>query len=91
MGTHYLMLREGWDHTEVRDFACLDELWEKHKDYDDDISRDIARDLNKYLGTTIVEFDADQSKFFKDYISRDWHNRGPMITEIEVIREQEGW
>jgi hypothetical protein len=91
MGTHYLMLHEGWDHTTVRDFACLDELWEKHKDYDDDISRDIARDLNKYLGTTIVEFDADQSKFFKDYISRDWHNRGPMITELSVIREQEGW
>ena len=91
MGTHYLMLREGWDHTQVRDFKYLDELWEEHKDYNDHISKDIAKDLNKYLGTNIVEFDAEQSKFFKDYISKHWYNRGPMVTEMSVIREREGW
>lgn len=89
MGTHYLMLHEGWDHTQVRDFKYLDELWEQHKHYSDQISRDIARDLNRYLGTNIVEFDDEQSRFFKDYISANWHNMGPMVTEAQVIKSRE--
>jgi hypothetical protein len=89
-GTHYLMLRE-WDHTEVRDFRQLDKLWELHKNDDEITCGRIAGELNQYLGTTIVEFDDRQSKFFKEYLSKNWHNRGPMITEMSVIREQEGW
>jgi hypothetical protein len=90
LGTHYLMLHEGWDHTEVRDFSCLDKIWERHKNNDEQVARDIALDLNKYLNTNIVEFDAQQSRFFKDYISKQWHNRGPMITEREVVLAQQG-
>jgi hypothetical protein len=89
-GTHYLMLRD-WEHTDVRDFKKLDELWELHKNDDEIVCGQIAGELNQYLKTEIVEFDARQSRFFKEYISRNWYNRGPMITEISVIREQEGW
>lgn len=89
-GTHYLMLRE-WDHTDVRDFKKLDELWELHKNDDEIVCGQIGGELNQYLQAGILEFDQHQSRFFKEYISRNWYNRGPMITEISVIREQEGW
>lgn len=89
-GTHYLMMRE-WDHTEVRDFDCLNKLWEIHKNDDEQVCKTIAEELNQGLGTGIVEFDSEQSKFFKHYINQHWHNRGAMIKEIDVIREQEGW
>jgi hypothetical protein len=90
LGTHYLMLRE-WDYGDVKDFNKLDELWELHKNDDETTSSRIAGELNRYLGTNIIEFDGQQSDFFKKYISHGWHNRGPMITEMSVIREQEGW
>lgn len=90
-GTHYMMLNDGWDHTEVRDFHCLEKLWEKHKNDDETVARSLAADLNKYLGTTIVELDTHQSRFFKDYIAKNWFNRGPMVKEIDVIRQEEGW
>jgi hypothetical protein len=90
-GTYYLMLKNSWDHTDVRDFNKLDELWEIHKNDSESDSIEIAQELNKHLGTNIVEFDEQQSKFFKDYISKNWHNTGPMITELSVIRSQEGW
>lgn len=89
-GTHYLMLRE-WDHVEVRDFHKLDELWELHKGDSEDVARHIVVELNDHLGLNIVEFDAMQSKFFKDYVSSGWYNRGPMVKEIDVIRQEEGW
>ena len=32
-----------------------------------------------------------ESKFFKYHYRSDWRNRGVMVREIDVIREQEGW
>lgn len=89
-GTHYLMLQE-WDYVKVRDFNELDALWELHKNDDETVAGKIAGELNQYLRTNIVEFDERQSSFFKKYISNNWYNRGPMVTEMSVIREQEGW
>lgn len=80
LGTHYLMLRD-WNHVEVRDFNCLDKLWELHKNDDEKICKDIATELNRYLQTNIVEIDSEQSRFFKNYISSQWKNIGPMIRE----------
>jgi hypothetical protein len=90
LGTHYLMLRE-WDHTSVRDFKKLDELWELHKNDDDHVCKTVTSELNKILGIGITEFDAEQSRFFKDYAASRWSNRGPMVREIDIIRKQEGW
>jgi hypothetical protein len=90
MGTYYLMLRD-WDHTLVRDFKYLDELWvETAYSTEEDCIR-LGEILKHDLGIDIVEFNAKQSKFFKDYISNNWFNRGCMVKEIDVIRELEGW
>ena len=86
LGTHYLMLRD-WDHTEVRDFDKLDQLWSLHENDDEIVCGQIGGELNQYLGTGIVEIDARQSRFFKNYISRGWHNRGPTVTERQVMSE----
>jgi hypothetical protein len=51
----------------------------------------MAKELNSYLGTNIVEMEVEHSKFFKDYLAKTWVNRGPMIKEIDVIREEEKW
>jgi hypothetical protein len=80
------MLRD-WDHTEVRDFGKLDQLWELHKNDDETVCGQIAGELNQYLGTGIVHIDERQSRFFKNYISRGWHNRGPTVTERQVMSE----
>jgi hypothetical protein len=90
LGTHYLMLRE-WDYREVQDFECLDKLWELHKNDDEQVSQTIAQELNRTLGTEIVELDSAASKFFKHYISRGWRNKDIMAKEIDVIKQQEGW
>lgn len=80
LGTHYLMLRE-WNYVDVRDFDKLDELWELHKNDDEKICVEIGKELNKYLDSNIVELQSDHSAFFKNYISRGWQNRGPMVRE----------
>jgi len=89
-GTHYLMLRE-WDYVQVQDFDRLNELWSLHQHDDEDVCRKIGQELNKYLGTNIVEYDADQSRFFKQYGIQPWRNMGIMTREIDVIRSEEGW
>lgn len=90
-GTHYMMLNESWDHTDVRDFKRLEDLWALHQNDDENVARTMARELNNWLGTKIVELEAEQSAFFKDYIQKGWRNRGPMVKEIDVIRQEEGW
>ena len=90
LGTHYLMLRD-WDYRQVQDFDALDQLWELHKNDDEQTASEIKDDLNRLLATNIVDLDSEQSKFFKDYVSQHWRNRGIMIKEIDVIREEEKW
>lgn len=80
LGTHYLMLRD-WDYTGVQDFAELDRLWELHKNDDENISHQVATELNRSLNTSIIELDADGSKFFKDWIAQQWQNTDIMSRE----------
>ena len=91
VGTYFLMLKDNWDHTQVRDFKYLDELWLEHCYNTDEDNIRLGEILKHDLGLSIVELNKEQSKFFKDYISQKWHNRGVMTKEIDVIREQEGW
>ena len=90
LGTHYLMLRN-WNYLEVHDFDYLDKLWELHQNDDEQVSNEIMNDLNRTLGTNIIELDSNGSKFFKDYISKSWRNRDILTLERDVIKEQEGW
>jgi hypothetical protein len=34
---------------------------------------------------------APESKFFKHHYRGNWHTRGVMVTEMDIIRSQEGW
>jgi len=33
----------------------------------------------------------EQSKFFKRHVNKDKKNLGPLVKEIDIIRQQEGW
>lgn len=90
-GTYYLMLQSNWDYTTVQSFDELDKLWEKHSSDNEETTIQIAKELNNHLNMNIVELNADISQFFKNQISKKWRNRGIMIKEIDIIREEEGW
>lgn len=80
LGTYYLMLRE-WDYRLVQDFNELDKLWNIHC-YDNlENCENIGRELNSKLGLSLVELNADASRFFKQYGIPKWKNNGLMIKE----------
>lgn len=90
-GTYRAMLTD-WDYTEVQDFDALAELWEENK------SRDPAEIIQAYQDALYTQLDLpmcmlnrQQSEFFKHHYKLNWHNRGIMVREIDVIRKQEGW
>jgi hypothetical protein len=51
----------------------------------------VSEDLHGQLDLPMAVFEAEQSEFFKHHYLSNWHNRGIMTREIDVIREQEGW
>jgi hypothetical protein len=91
LGTFKTMLSE-WDHTEVQSFDALEQLWKEiSKQGAHDMITSTAVALNTQLGLPVNLFDADQSRFFKHHYRSNWHSRGVMVREIDVIRQQEGW
>ena len=90
-GTHLTMLTH-WDYREVQNFDALEDLWAKYKNYSPtDISAGVEEALNKQLDLPMNNIEAGTSKFFKHHYRSNWHNRGIMIREIDVIRAIEGW
>ena len=91
MGTYMTMLTE-WDHKEVQDFEALAELWKTVETSDPEIlAGRVAEDLDTQLDLPITMYGPEESKFFKFHYRSNWHNRGVMVREIDVIRTQEGW
>mgnify|MGYP003337933222 FL=1 len=90
-GTYMTMLTN-WDHTQVQDFDALAELW---KTVEDSEPRMLSNRLGPELGTQLdlpmAILESEQSAFFKYHYRSDWRNRGIMVREIDVIRDQEGW
>ena len=90
-GTYMTMLT-AWNHVEVRDFAALHQLWLTVADSDPRIlANRVGVDLGTQLDLPVSLLEAEQSRFFKHHYRSNWHNRGVMIREIDVIRQQEGW
>ena len=90
-GTYMTMLTN-WDHKQVQWFDTLAELWETVKDSQPRLlSNRLAEHLHTQLGLPMAILEADQSAFFKQHYRSNWHNRGVMTREIDVIRQQEGW
>ena len=91
MGTYMTMLTE-WDHKLVQDFDELKKLWDQYHDKIMDTGTwQVSRDLKTRLGLPIVEFNEEQSKFFKHHYKHGYKNIGTTISEMDVIRKQEGW
>lgn len=90
-GTYMTMLTN-WDHKQVQWFDALAELWDTVKDSQPRLlSNRLAEDLHTQLALPVAILEAEQSCFFKQHYRNDWHNRGIMTREIDVIRQCEGW
>jgi hypothetical protein len=91
MGTYMTMLTE-WDHRLVQDFDALAEIYKTVDGHNPEIILGrVAEDLYKQLDLPMTVIDAQASRFFKHHYRSNWHNRGVMTREIDVIRSQEGW
>jgi hypothetical protein len=91
-GTFDTML-SSWDYTNVQWFDTLAEIWQAEVATCDPISKieQLGVYLKQQLDLPINLLDAEQSRFFKQHYRSNWHNRGIMVTEMDVIRSQEGW
>lgn len=90
-GTYMTMLTN-WDYTQVQDFTALEELWATVSDHQaETVIERVATDLALQLELPVEMLSPGQSAFFKHHYRSNWHNKGVMVREIDVIREQEGW
>ena len=90
-GTYMTMLTQ-WNHTLVQDFTELEKLWATVEGQQPRLlANRLAEELHTQLDLPMLIMEAEQSKFFKQHYLSNWHNRGIMVREIDVIREQEGW
>ena len=91
MGTYMTMLTE-WDYRLVQDFDALADIYQTVDGHNPEIALGrVAEDLYRQLDLPITVMDAPSSRFFKHHYRSNWHNRGVMTREIDVIRSQEGW
>ena len=92
MGTYMTMITPTWNYLQVQSFDALEELWNTIKDSDPEIlAGRIAEELVTQLDLPINMLGPEESKFFKHHYRSNWHNRGVMVKEMDVIRGQEGW
>jgi hypothetical protein len=91
MGTYMTMLTE-WDYKLVQDFESLEDLWQTVSSSNPEIlAGRVAEDLVTQLDLPITMMHEPESKFFKQHYRSNWHNRGVMVREIDIIRSVEGW
>ena len=92
MGTYMAMITPQWDYRTVQNFDELANLWDTVKDSDPELlAGRVAEDLVTQLDLPINMILEKESAFFKHHYRSNWHNRGVMTREIDVIRSQEGW
>jgi hypothetical protein len=92
MGTYMLMLNPGWDYKEVQNFDALKLIYDTIDGHNpEQIAARIAPELANQLDLPMVMLDETASKFFKRHYLTDRRNKGIMVQEMDVIRQQEGW
>ena len=89
-GTYKLMLTD-WDWHEVRDFAALDRIYEEEVSWLDTNFTEYGVQLRRKLELPIVDYTAEESKFFKHHLTGKHFNIKPMTRELDIIRIVEGW
>jgi hypothetical protein len=91
MGTYMTMLTD-WDYKKVQSFDDLEDLWKTVEGQDPELlANRTAEELTTQLDLPITRLEDNDSAFFKHHYRSNWHNQGPMVREIDVIRRQEGW
>ena len=91
LGT-YMTLLTDWNAHKVQWFDNYVEMWEEHELRDPAVeASNIGNVLNDKLGLPMCVLNNAQSKFFKRHYGSDKYNRGPLVKEMDVIREIEGW
>lgn len=92
MGTYMLMLNPTWDYKEVQNFDALKLIYDTIDGHNpEQVAARIAPALADQLDLPMVMLDENASKFFKRHYLTDRRNKGIMIREMDVIRQQEGW
>ena len=92
MGTYMLMLNPSWDYKEVQNFDALKLIYDTIDGHNpEQIAARIAPELANQLDLPMVMLDENASKFFKRHYLTDRRNKGIMVQEMDVIRQQEGW
>jgi hypothetical protein len=91
-GTFDTMLST-WNYTNVQSFDTLADIWQAEVVNCDPVSKieQLGAYLKQQLDLPINLLNAEQSRFFKHHYRSNWHNRGIMVREMDVIRSQEGW
>jgi hypothetical protein len=94
MGTYQTLLTE-WDHTNVQWFDNYIDMWKEYENLDfDQLYRaldDIGNVLRDKLDLPMCTLTPSQSKFFKRHYGADKYNRGPLVKEMDVVRQIQGW
>jgi hypothetical protein len=91
MGTYMTMLTN-WNYRQVQDFEALREIFSTIDGHEPElVAGRVAEDLVTQLDLPINMMQTPESKFFKHHYRSNWHNRGVMVTEMDVIRSHEGW
>jgi hypothetical protein len=91
LGT-YMTLLTDWNAHNVQWFDNYIQMWEEQELRNPVTEAEsIGVTLHNKLGLPMCMLDAEQSKFFKRHYAANFHNRGPLVTEMEVIRQIEGW
>lgn len=91
LGT-YMTLLTDWDHANVQWFDNFVELWDEYKNFDPlEESNNIGKILHNKLGLPMCIHSQEQSRFFKRHYNASKYNKGPLIREMDVIKEIEGW
>jgi hypothetical protein len=91
LGT-YMTLLTNWDAKNVQWFDNYIQMWEE-QEYRNPVTEAeiIGQVLKDKLGLPMCILDSEQSKFFKRHLNSNRYNRGPLVREMDVIREIEGW
>ena len=72
--------------------AALEDLWATvDRSNPELLAARVAEELSVQLDLPMTNMYETESQFFKQHYRSNWHNRGVMTREIDVIREQEGW
>ena len=86
-GTYMTMLTN-WDYLQVQNFDALAELWRTvEHEQPEHVSNNIATELHTQLDLPMHMLTVEASAFFKHHYRSNWHNRGVMIREVDVIQQ----